>query len=71
MTLTMLAGKIHRATVTEVNVGYEGSMMIYPSLLDPSGILPCEKVQALDTTNGARVETSGLRRSMGSFCRAR
>ena len=47
MTRTMLAGKIHRATVTEANVDYEGSITIDPNLLEASGILPYEMVQVL------------------------
>ena len=66
MTRTMLAGKIHRATVTEVNVDYEGSITIDPSLLESSGILPYEKVQVLDITNGARVETYAIEGERGS-----
>ena len=66
MTRTMLAGKIHRATVTEVNVDYEGSITIDPSLLEASGILPYEKVQVLDITNGARVETYAIEGERGS-----
>ncbi len=65
MTRTMLAGKIHRATVTEVNLDYEGSTMIDPSLLEASGILPYEKVQVLDITNGARVEPTPSRANVG------
>ena len=66
MTRTMLAGKIHRATVTEVNVDYEGSITIDPSLLEASGILPYEMVQVLDITNGARVETYAIESERGS-----
>ncbi len=66
MTRTMLAGKIHRATVTDVNVDYEGSITIDPILLDASGILPYEQVQVLDITNGARVETYAIEGEHGS-----
>ena len=66
MTRTMLAGKIHRATVTEANVDYEGSITIYPNLLEASGILPYEMVQVLDLTNGARVETYAIEGERGS-----
>ena len=66
MTRTMLAGKIHRATVTEVNVDYEGSITIDPSLLEASGILPYEMVQVLDITNGARLETYAVEGERGS-----
>ena len=66
MTRTMLAGKIHRATVTEANVDYEGSITIDPSLLEATGILPYEMVQVLDITNGARVETYAVEGDRGS-----
>lgn len=66
MSRTMLAGKIHRVTVTEVNVDYEGSITIDPDLMEASGILPYERVQVLDITNGARMETYAIRGKRGS-----
>ena len=66
MTRTMLAGKIHRATVTEVKVDYEGSITIDPDLMEASGILPYERVQVLDITNGARLETYAIGGTRGS-----
>lgn len=66
MIRTMLAGKIHRATVTEANVDYEGSITIDPELMEASGILPYEMVQVLDITNGARVETYAIEGDRGS-----
>ena len=66
MTRTMLAGKIHRATVTEVRVDYEGSITIDPDLMEASGILPYESVQVLDITNGARLETYAIGGTRGS-----
>ena len=70
MTRTMLAGKIHRATVTEVKVDYEGSITIDPDLMEASGILPYERVQVLDITNGARMETYAIggERGSGEVC---
>lgn len=67
---TMLAGKIHRATVTEANVDYEGSITIDPILLEASGILPYELVHVLDITNGARLETYAIegKRGSGEIC---
>ena len=44
MTRTMLKSKIHRATVTEANIEYEGSVTIDPDLLDAADMLPYEKV---------------------------
>ena len=66
MIRTMLAGKIHRATVTEANVDYEGSLTIDPDLMEAAGILPYEMVQVLDITNGARVETYAIEGERGS-----
>jgi aspartate 1-decarboxylase len=66
MTRTMLAGKIHRATVTGVQVDYEGSITIDPDLMEASGILPYESVQVLDITNGARLETYAIGGTRGS-----
>ena len=57
MTLTMLKSKIHRATVTEANLDYVGSITIDEELLEKSGILEYEKVSVVDITNGARLET--------------
>ena len=53
----MLRGKIHRATVTDANLEYEGSITIDSHLLKASGILPFEKVQVVDINNGQRFET--------------
>ena len=53
----MLRAKIHRATVTEANLNYEGSITIDESLLKASGILPFERVQVLNISNGERAET--------------
>ncbi len=70
MLLTMLKGKIHRATVTEANLDYEGSVTVDADLLDAAGILPYESVDIYDVTHGARVRTytiPGPRRS-GTVC---
>jgi len=53
----MLKGKIHRATVTDANIDYEGSITLDPVLMEAADILPFEKVQVVDVTNGARLET--------------
>ena len=57
MLLTMFKGKIHRATVTEANLNYMGSVTIDKTLLDASGILPGEKVSIVNNNNGNRFET--------------
>ena len=66
MLLTMLKGKIHRATVTDANLEYVGSVTIDSKLLDASGILPHEAVDILDITNGARITTYALAGPAGS-----
>ena len=53
----MFHGKIHRATVTEANLEYMGSITIDSHLLKLSGILPGERVQIVDNNNGNRLET--------------
>ena len=55
----MLRSKIHRATVTEANVDYEGSITIDPDLMD-AAISPFEQVHVLDIDNGARLTTYAI-----------
>lgn len=57
MTLTMLKSKIHRASVTEANLNYVGSITIDSSLMKAAGILEYEKVQVVNVNNGSRIET--------------
>lgn len=57
MLLNMFKSKIHRATVTEANLNYVGSITIDKALLDAANILPGEKVQIVNNYNGARLET--------------
>lgn len=52
-----LNAKIHRATITDADIDYEGSIALPPSLLTASGICPHEAVWVWDITNGARFET--------------
>ncbi|MGG1399475.1 aspartate 1-decarboxylase [Bacillus salipaludis] len=54
---TMMNGKIHRATVTEANLNYVGSITIDEDILDAVGMLANEKVQIVNNNNGARLET--------------
>ena len=63
---TMMSGKIHRATVTEANLDYEGSITLDPDLMEAAGILPYEQVAVVDVTNGARLETYAIRGRRGS-----
>ena len=57
MRLEMLKAKIHRATVTDTNLDYTGSITIDEDLMDAAGILPYEKVLVANITNGTRHET--------------
>ncbi len=66
MIRTMLKSKIHRATVTEANVEYEGSVTIDRDLLEASNILPYEQVDIYDCTNGQRVTTYAIEGEAGS-----
>ena len=54
---TMLKAKIHRATVTEADLDYVGSITIDADLMAAADLLPNEAVHVLDVTNGARLET--------------
>jgi len=66
MTRTMLKSKIHRATVTEANVDYEGSITIDSDLMKAADLLPYEQVDVLDCTNGARLQTYVIEGEAGS-----
>lgn len=57
MLRTMFHAKIHRATVTQADLHYVGSVTVDQDLLDAAGILPGELVRIVDVTNGARLET--------------
>jgi aspartate 1-decarboxylase len=57
MLRTMLTAKIHRATVTQADLHYVGSVTVDQDLLDAADLLPGEKVAIVDVTNGARLET--------------
>ncbi|MED4959631.1 aspartate 1-decarboxylase, partial [Paenibacillus macerans] len=54
---TMMKSKIHRATVTEANLNYVGSITIDEELMEAADILENEKVQIVNNNNGARLET--------------
>ena len=53
----MLKAKIHRATVTESDIDYEGSLTVDRDLMDTAGIVPFEKVGVYNINNGERFET--------------
>jgi aspartate 1-decarboxylase len=66
MQRTMCKGKIHRATVTQANLNYIGSITIDQDLLDASDIYPYEKVQVVNVNNGNRLETYAIGGARGS-----
>lgn len=53
----MLSGKVHRATVTDANINYEGSLTLDPDLMEAAGMLPYEQIHVLDIDNGSRLTT--------------
>lgn len=63
---TLLGGKIHRATVTQADLNYVGSITIDQDLLDAAGILVNEKVQIVNNNNGERFETYTISGERGS-----
>ena len=62
----MMSGKIHGIAVTDKNVHYTGSLGVDVSLLEAAGILPNEKIQVVNLTNGERMWTYALRGTAGS-----
>lgn len=66
MQITMLKGKIHRATVTQAELDYVGSITVDEDLLDASGINEYEMVQIVDINNGSRFETYTIAGERGS-----
>ena len=66
MQRTMCKGKIHRATVTQANLNYIGSITIDQDLLDAADIYAYEKVQVVNINNGARLETYTIAGARGS-----
>ena len=66
MTMEMLKGKIHRATVVQAELNYVGSITVDQDLLDAAGILEYEKVQIVDIDNGSRFETYPIAGERGS-----
>lgn len=66
MRYTMLAGKIHRATVTDANLEYEGSITVDRDLLDAAGIPQFAQVQIYNITSGERFETYAMDGERGS-----
>ncbi len=70
MIIEILKSKIHRATVTEANLNYVGSITLDEDLMDAANLIAGEKVQIVDVNNGERFETYVIRgeRGSGSVC---
>ncbi len=66
MNRTMLKSKIHRATVTDSDLHYVGSITVDPDLLEAANILEFEQVAVVDVDNGARFETYTIAGERGS-----
>ena len=66
MLRTMMKSKIHRATVTQADLHYVGSVTVDEDLLDAADLLPGELVHIVDVTNGARLETYTITGERGS-----
>jgi len=64
--IEMLKGKIHRATVTEADLNYVGSLTLDEDLIDAAGFREYEKIHVLDITNGNRIDTYIIRGERGS-----
>ena len=70
MLLTLCKSKLHRATVTQAELHYEGSITIDAGLMEAAAILPFERVQVVNIANGARFETYAIEgeRASGTIC---
>lgn len=70
MLRTMCKSKIHRATITDANLNYQGSITIDEELLEAADILPYERVQVVNCNNGVRLETYTMpgERGKGDIC---
>ncbi|MDR2684913.1 MAG: aspartate 1-decarboxylase [Prevotellaceae bacterium] len=70
MFINILKSKIHRVTVTGANLDYIGSITIDENLMDAASLIEYERVQVVDVTNGARIETYVIRggRGTGVIC---
>lgn len=68
MLLKILRAKIHKATVTEANLNYVGSITIDGELLEQADILPGEMVHIVNNNNGQRLETYVIEGEKDSWC---
>lgn len=68
MRLTMLKSKIHRATVTDADLNYEGSISIDPLLCEAARLVPFERVEIYNCNNGERFATYVIKGKPGEIC---
>lgn len=68
MNISMLRAKIHRATVTEANLEYEGSISIDTALIKAAGFMVNERVDIYNCNNGARFSTYVIEGDKGQIC---
>ena len=68
MRVTMLKSKIHRATVTDANLNYEGSVSIDPALCEAARLIPFERVEIYNCNNGERFATYVIYGKPGEIC---
>ncbi len=68
MRITMLKSKIHRATVTDANLNYEGSISIDPQLCEAAKLIPFERVEIYNCNNGSRFATYVILGKPGEIC---
>jgi len=68
MNLTMLHSKIHRATVTDANLNYEGSVSICPQLIKAAGLLVNQQIDVLNCNSGSRLTTYVIEGGPGEIC---
>ncbi len=68
MRITMLKSKIHRATVTDADLNYEGSISIDPKLIEAAHLIPFERVEIYNCSNGERFATYVIKGKPGEIC---
>ncbi|MEO9021621.1 MAG: aspartate 1-decarboxylase [Ginsengibacter sp.] len=66
MQIQVLKSKVHRATITEADLGYVGSLTLDGDLMDAAGMIENEKVHIVNANNGERLETYLIRGKKGS-----
>jgi aspartate 1-decarboxylase len=66
MDIEVLKSKVHRATITEANLNYIGSLTLDEDLMEAANFIPNEKVQIVNVNNGSRIETYLIKGKRGS-----